>query len=208
MDDLQKGGRQTGSVSGGAAGPDPVQIRELPAEIAQLMVSRTVHQGLLQRADSTLAALPSTGMMAKLDDAMVASVQPLQWLVIRPGAQGDLVEAIRGRFGDAAAVVDQSCGRSVFVVSGARSRDMLAKCCRLDLSDKSFPMGAALSTMIAHVNVLVLRPDGDDRFMLLVGSTFAQWLVESLIAASDEFGWSLSPGTSVPASRLSAGALS
>lgn len=102
------------------------------------------------------------------------------------------LDALREAFAGAASLSDQSDGRCMIRLSGARVRDMLAKVSSLDLDDSAFPAGAAAATSIDHTGVNLWRepdgPEGHPVFSVLASSTFANSLWHTLVDASAEYG--------------------
>lgn len=106
------------------------------------------------------------------------------------------LDALREAFASAASLSDQSDGRCMIRISGTRARDMLAKVSSIDLDDSAFPAGAAAATSIDHTGVNVWRePDnaeGHSVFSVLVLSTFAPSLWQTLVDSSAEYGLDVS----------------
>lgn len=99
-----------------------------------------------------------------------------------------------------AAVVDQSHGRSVIELSGNHAQAVLARLCRLDLHERAFAPGNSASTLVGHVSCQLFRLEGVvPSFGLIVGSTFAEWLLDELQAAASSYGWNFQPAADVAA---------
>ena len=104
------------------------------------------------------------------------------------------MEQARTAFAGTASLSEQSDGRSLIRISGARARDMLAKVCSLDLHPAVFPVGAAAATSIDHTSVNLWRgedADGEAVFYLLVFATFAESLWHTLLDSGAEYGISI-----------------
>ncbi len=80
-----------------------------------------------------------------------------------------------------AAVADQSDGQVAFEISGARSRETLAKGFAIDLHPSAFGDDGAAVTLVAHIGAVIWREG--DRFVVLVSrsnaGSFWHWLRES-----------------------------
>ena len=123
-----------------------------------------------------------------------------QFAVVSPEDRSDaLVRALRERLTGIASLSDQSDGRVLIELSGGSARDALARLVSIDLDDRVFPAFAAAATAIDHVGINIWRaPDragGHPVYGLLLPRSFAQSLVDSIIAASKEYG--LAIGTTV-----------
>ena len=167
------------------------------AERPRSIVSVSARRG---RADALAAAvaeafdldLPGPGRFRRGAALGATWIQPGVWLLDgEPEAPGALyrrvVEAVR----DTASVVDQSHGRTLVHVSGAAARAVLATCCRLDLHPRVVTPGIAATTLVAHVPCTLRAVD--DGFELLVGSTYARWLLEDLAESSAAAGAEVVP---------------
>ena len=86
-------------------------------------------------------------------------------------------------------MVDQSHGRAVLRLAGARARDVLAKGCRLDLHPRAFRPGMCAQTAIAQIGVLLHQVDERPTYDLYVAGGYAVDLLEWLTASAAEFGY-------------------
>lgn len=113
---------------------------------------------------------------------------PHRWLIVTPRQKTpDLAAELSAILPTAtAAVVDLGAGRSVFAVSGARVRDLLAKELPIDLHPAKFPPGRCVQSSMAHVGVLV-HATAKDSFELFVYRAFAQHFREVLDDAALEY---------------------
>ncbi|RUM97577.1 sarcosine oxidase subunit gamma [Pseudaminobacter arsenicus] len=116
----------------------------------------------------------------------------LSALTARRGDEIRPLDALRDRFAGIASLSDQSDGRCLLRISGARARDMLAKVSSVDLDAAVFPVGAAAATAIDHTAANLWREadaaDGSPVFKLLVFSSFADSLWDTLVDAAAEYG--------------------
>ena len=118
---------------------------------------------------------------------------PDQFFALTAGAGlADPPTPLREVFAGAASLSDQSDGRALIRISGARVRDAMAKLSSLDLDDTAFPVGAAAATSIDHTGVNLWRaadgPDGNPVYFLLVFSTLADSLWHTIVEAAAEYG--------------------
>lgn len=128
--------------------------------------------------------VPEAGQSVESDGITACWIQPGGWMLLAPrGEEGAFAARVAGLVGDAAAVIDQSHGRTVFRLVGAGAARLLAKGCRVDLHPRAFPPGAVAATAVAHLPALLRRLPQGEGFDLLVFSTFAEemrhWLEES-----------------------------
>ena len=82
-----------------------------------------------------------------------------------------------------ASVSNQSDGRSVIRVSGAKAREMLAKGVPLDLDPRVFRPGDTAMTVVAHINVHFWQRDATPSYDFAVfrsfAASFGQWLLDA-----------------------------
>ena len=107
----------------GAVGGDPVRIARVACDVVQVMARKgrgaDVAAALLA---SHGLVLPGPGAAAEGRGVTALWVQPEGWFVVAPRAgDGVLAGALKASCGDAGSVVDQSHGRSVIRISGARA---------------------------------------------------------------------------------------
>lgn len=181
---------------GGRASDTPLAIVERPATLVQVTARKGRQAELAAAIAKALALdLPEAGRVATASDTAALWLQPGCWLIAAPAEQrstlpASLTQALSG----IAAVVDQSHGRCIIEISGAEARAVLARLCRLDLHERAFAAGDSAATLVGHVSCLIHRTSGETpSFWLLVGSTFAEWLLDELTAAAASYGWSFAP---------------
>ena len=125
---------------------------------------------------------------------LLNGVGPGEWLVLAaPGQQdtaGDRLEKSAARADELVTVVDVTHGRATVRLTGARSRDLLAKECGLDLADTVVPDAAASRSMVAGVAVDLIRDDraGTRSYLVLCERSSGQYLFDALLDAGREFG--------------------
>lgn len=181
----------------GAAGGTPVSITERRVDIVQVTAGREAEAPFADIVkDATGLSLPPAHQAAFSGEAMVVWVQPSGWLMIKPrGDEGALAKALAGVAGDAVAVVDQSHGKAVLRLSGARARDVLAKGCRVDLHPRAFLTGSAATTTVDHITITVVQVDAIPTYDLILPANFAEAFLEWLLMSAAEFGCEVRPPT-------------
>jgi heterotetrameric sarcosine oxidase gamma subunit len=139
---------------------------------------------------------PAKPQAVEANGALLIWSGPDQILVLSARGQRSSTERTRLAFAGMASLSEQSDGRSLIRIAGARARDMLAKVCSLDLHPAVFPAGTAAATSIDHTSVNLWRGEdgnGVDRggeavFYLLVFATFAESLWHTLLDSGAEYG--------------------
>ncbi len=134
--------------------------------------------------------LPTFGRIAYSSDRLALCVRPDRWLLLlappAPAASGpDRVDWWESA-AQAGAAVDQSSAWATLLLAGPRSREVLARGCRLDLDPLLFPVGLAAATIMAQVPVILAAvPSG---LLLLTSASTARHFREWLAAAAKPFG--------------------
>jgi len=178
----------------------PITIAELPVALMQVTVRSKQREALAAALADGLGVmtLPGPGASHGAAEVTVIWLQPDSWLIqCAPSRAAALHECARAHPG-LAAWVDQTHGCCLLRVTGASVRAVLARLCRLDLHERAFASGACAATLVGHVDCLLHRVPGaestfdqavDPAFDLLVGSTWADWLLDELMNAADACGW-------------------
>ncbi len=123
---------------------------------------------------------------------LVVGSGPGEWLLLGPpGASA----AVAGRVEEVpneemVSVFDVTHGRALMRVTGAKTVDLLAKVCGIDLSEEVTPDGAAFRSSVAKLVTDVVRDDRDGEwsYLLHCERSSGQYLFDALIDAGDEFG--------------------
>jgi sarcosine oxidase subunit gamma len=134
-----------------------------------------------------VAAFDPATVARILDGQQAFALSPDRWLVVAAGEDDEsLVDRLRDRLGDVAAVTDQGHGRIIIRIEGAASRDLLAKGCSIDLHPSHARPGDCWQTEIAHVPVLLHQVDAA-QFDAYVARSYGQSFWEWLLDAAGEF---------------------
>ncbi|WP_055478744.1 sarcosine oxidase subunit gamma family protein [Sphaerimonospora mesophila] len=138
------------------------------------------------------------GGAVRSGDLTVLWLGPDEWLVVGPdegedegdargpGLRDRLAETAAGTAGDHVSVVDVSAQRTTLVVAGARSRDLLAHGCALDLHPRVFGPGRCAQTLLARAQVVLVAREADE-FWVLCRASFAGYTAEWLLDAATEY---------------------
>jgi heterotetrameric sarcosine oxidase gamma subunit len=132
---------------------------------------------------ASLGLTPPTGPQAARDETMtLVGVGPGGWLAISEYGQSDWADMLGGKLAGIASVSDQTSGYVVLRVSGEGAGDLLQKGASVDLDPRAFPVGAAATTVIAHIGVIVWKVD-DSTFDVALFRSFAgsfrDWIAAS-----------------------------
>ena len=76
-------------------------------------------------------------------------------------------------------ITEQSDAWAGVLISGKKAPLCLERICPLDLSEKAFPVGTAVRTLMEHLNVLILKTGRED-FTLFSGSSSAISFLEAI----------------------------
>ncbi|NKE64035.1 sarcosine oxidase subunit gamma, partial [Lentzea sp. PSKA42] len=130
-----------------------------------------------------------TAGSGRFGDVEVLWLGPDEFLVVAaPGLQVSIEEVLRGAFGDSrGSVVDTSAQRTTLVLEGPHVRDVLTHGCSVDLHPSSAPVGTCVQTLLARTGI-ILQVTSEDRFTVLVRSSFAEYLAAWLSDACVEYG--------------------
>ena len=166
-------------------------------ELVQVMARRGMWSAADQACKEVYGkAAPARPQVIEADGALLVWSGPDQFLVLSARGGGSAMERARLAFAGMASLSEQSDGRSLIRIAGARARDMLAKVCSLDLHPGVFPVGAAAATSIDHTSVNLWRGadsgvengNGEATFYLLVFASFAESLWHMLLDSGAEYG--------------------
>ncbi len=175
----------------GATGEDAVGISERRYDLIQVF-ARAGRSGDVVAAMQTRfgVALPGPGREGRAPMLAALWIQPDAWLLVAPrGPEGELARTAKQACGDAASVVDQTHGRCVIGLSGARAAWVLGKLCRIDLHPRVFGPGQVAVTPVAGLSCIVHHRDDVPSYDLVVFATFARSFVASLLHAAEETGY-------------------
>ena len=161
-----------------------------PCEVVSLIAARGKTRALAAAMKKDFGLdLPDMGASASARGVSLHGTAPEQWLAVAPAsAAGTLAGRLDRKLGSMAMVTDQSHGRTVMRIEGARARDVLAKGTAVDLRPTSFKPGMCAATQIGHVGVLIACT-GTDSFELSVLRSFAEGFWLGLCELALEWGY-------------------
>jgi heterotetrameric sarcosine oxidase gamma subunit len=170
-------------------------LTERPRSLVCLMARKNKANALAAAIKAAFGLdLPPPGRWAAGAEADAIWVRPGGWLLeSEPAEPGALRARVAASTEGLGAAIDQSSGRSVIRFAGAPARSVLATSCRLDLHPRVFGPGSAAMTRVAHVVCGIRLVDLTPSFDLVIGSTYARWLIEELLEASAGYGVRFEP---------------
>jgi sarcosine oxidase subunit gamma len=137
--------------------------------------------------------LPDGPHVASKAGVSFAGIGVGQWFVVGGPGETDFVRRLRSRLTGLASIADQSDGRVVLRLRGARVRDVLAKGVPLDLHPTRFRTGDVASTLVAHIGVQIEQLDDQPTFQLMAFRSLAGSLWSWLSKSAAEFGYEVVP---------------
>jgi methylglutamate dehydrogenase subunit D len=158
--------------------------------LATVSVRRSRLQALERRAHELFGLrLPATPKCVSAGAIGFLWTGAGQWLAMTKGEDGTALERrLRADLGDLASISDQSDGRVIIRVSGARARDALAKGVPVDLHPGAFRRGDAAVTTVAYIGVTLWQVDDAPTYELILPRSFSADFHEWLNGAAAEFG--------------------
>jgi sarcosine oxidase subunit gamma len=148
------------------------------------VLSIRARDGAMERAARALGvdALPTANCVRECSLGSCLWVRPDEWLLVGdPAARASAIAALESAIGpDDGAVVDISESRVVLELSGARSRDVLASCCPLDLHPRVFAEGRCAQSLVGKAPVLLQLLSDPPRWRLLVRPSLVAYVTSWL----------------------------
>ena len=177
------------------AGPvaaDPGAIVSLRGDLGHINLrGRASDAAFLQAVEQELGqALPVQPNTISAGRHHVCWLGPDEWLVVTPVATaaelaGRLEQALSSNH---ASVNDISGGQIALMLHGAKSRELLARGCPLDLHPREFQAGDCAQSGLARANVLIALVDEEPTFMVVVRRSFSDYLCRWLARIGSDAG--------------------
>ncbi|HEX4199608.1 MAG TPA: sarcosine oxidase subunit gamma family protein [Caulobacteraceae bacterium] len=121
--------------------------------------------GLTPPTDPTAARNPSMTLIG---------TGPGTWLAVGEAGQGDWVAGLEATLAGIASVSDQSSGYVVLRFSGQGAGALLQKGAFIDLDPAAFAIGAAATTVIGHLGVILWKVDDAPSFDVALFRSYAK----------------------------------
>lgn len=122
---------------------------------------------------------------------LVVGSCPGEWLLLSPPSTGaSVARRVEPSSADGlVTVIDDTHGRALLRMTGAKAAGVLEKICAIDLADRSTPNGSAFRTSIARLVADVVRDDGGTpSYLIGCERSSGQYLFDTVLDAGDEFG--------------------
>jgi sarcosine oxidase subunit gamma len=121
-------------------------------------------------------------------------LSPDEWLLLGSGRSKPFEALVSELSAMHHSLVDLSGGQTVIRIGGSAWRDVLGSACTLDLHPRAFEASRCAQTVLAHINVLLIHVDDDERgeaLDIVVRRSFSDHLLHWLIDAAKEVGFEL-----------------
>lgn len=129
--------------------------------------------------------------ISRKHDLVMAWLGPDEWLLIATPEVGRVIkpQLEKSLSGLHCSLNDLSGGQTIISVSGARSLDVLAKGCTLDLHPRVFGPNQCAQSHLAKSSVLIIpRISNLTAYDVVVRRSFADYLWQWLVRAAGEYG--------------------
>ncbi len=124
--------------------------------------------------------LPSRPGAVYADDRTVVGTGPGSWLIVKADAAPEFSNQLASALAAVASVSDQSGGYSVTRLAGPLARTLLQRGAGIDFHPDSFSAGSAVTTVIAHIGVIIWQVDERPTYHVATfasySHSFRQWL--------------------------------
>lgn len=128
--------------------------------------------------------------VATAGDVRILWLGPNEWWVVGTDARrAGLIDGLRNAFsGQHTNVTDVSESRTVITMTGAASRDVLARGISLDLHPRAFGPGQCAQTSLSRCNVLLHQTDNTPSYEIYVLKSFSDYLWRWIGLIAEDFG--------------------
>jgi sarcosine oxidase, subunit gamma len=173
----------TSSEPFGVAEAAGIEIRERPF-LAQILLRMNPTSDAIAAVQTELnVSLPTTPnrlVPGTIPGRLVIWLGPDEWLLVEAGEPSAVERRLAATTAPfAGTVVDVSAHRTLLELRGPRVRELLAGGTSVDLHERAFPVGAAVQTLLARVDVIIGR-GGPDTWHVAVRASFARYLADWL----------------------------
>ncbi|WP_042336217.1 sarcosine oxidase subunit gamma [Bradyrhizobium sp. DOA9] len=171
-----------------------VTVRELRGLGLATMQTRKGRHALLRDRirQLFLLELPTTPSIVRAGEIAFVAIGPNYWLAMSDGAGPLFGMSLKQIVEPLASVSDQSGGYVVFRVGGHAVRNTLAKGFQIDLHPRAFEIGAAATTIVAHIGATIWRceddGDGSPCFEIALYRSLAKSFSRWFSSSAAEFG--------------------
>lgn len=165
--------------------PDPLRIEPVAGlGIATVMARKAITGDDIGRILG--APMPGGPCAVFSGSRTIVGTGPGAWLVFDDGAAPDFAETLQDGLAGLASVSDQSSSYSVQQLSGDGARTLLQRGAAIDFHPSVFGAGAAATTVIAHIGVILWQVDACPTFRVATfrsyAGSFRHWLDQAAAA--------------------------
>ena len=137
----------------------------------------------LEKPLTPMAATSKNGLL-------ICATGPLEyWVMAQQPGSIDALAAIQSEVEQSASIFDQSEGKLVLGLTGAKVVDVLAKGTALDLHAKALPAQGAAHTVIEHIPVLLTWQSDAGHYNLVIPRSYAHSFLNWLCDAARDVGY-------------------
>jgi len=171
-------------------GPGVLLSERADLALAAVMMRKGAGEALERRVRAAFGLdLPTTSRRAARGSLAFVWAGPGHWLAVREGGDASSFERLlRQDLSNLASISDQSDGRTVVRIAGARARDALAKGVPVDLNPRVFTAGDAAVTTVGHIGAHLWQLDEAPTYEFAVFRSYAAAFWRWLIDSASEFG--------------------
>lgn len=172
-------------------GPGVLLSEHAGLALAAVMARKGTGEALTRRVHAVFGLdLPTTPRRsARGSLAFVWAGAAGRWLAVTEGGDGSSFEKLlRDDLSTLASISDESDGRAVVRIAGARARDALAKGVPVDLNPRVFTAGDAAVTTVGRIGVHLWQLDEAPTYEFAVFRSYAVAFWRWLIDSAAEFG--------------------
>lgn len=182
-----------GSFGAAGAAPGVTLAVRHPLSIVTIIARKGQASALSAAMDRHYGiACPVPGRSATAERLTLHWCGAEQWYALAGDRdEGALYRELKTRLEGLASCFDQSHGRIVIAIAGAKARKVLAKGTPVDLHPSAFGSGHCAVTQMAHVGVHLAQV-GEDAFELSVFRGFSENFWEWLTEQAEESGYRVS----------------
>jgi heterotetrameric sarcosine oxidase gamma subunit len=171
-------------------GPGVLLSEHAGLALAAVMVRKGAGEALTRRVHVVFGLdLPTTPRRSARGSLAFVWAGAGHWLAVTEGGDGSSFEKLlRDDLATLASISDESDGRAVLRIAGARARDALAKGVPVDLNPRVFTAGDAAVTTVGHIGVHLWQLDEAPTYEFAVFRSYAAAFWRWLIDSAAEFG--------------------
>jgi len=171
-------------------GPGVLLSEHAGLALAAVMARKGTGEALTRRVHAVFGLdLPTTPRRSARGPLAFVWAGAGHWLAVTEGGDGSSFEKLlRDDLSTLASISDESDGRAVVRIAGARARDALAKGVPVDLNPRVFTAGDAAVTTVGRIGVHLWQLDEAPTYEFAVFRSYAAAFWRWLIDSAAEFG--------------------